>query len=316
MASLLNRLSVWSTRYFAFIVLGAALLATAREEAFRFFLPHIPLLLGLVMFGMGATLQLEDVRDALRHPRWIVLGALLQFTIMPFLAWGLASLFQLKPELAAGLVLLGSCPGGTASNLITFIARGDVALSVAMTTVSTLLAPILTPILVLILAGHWLAIPTSDLFLSIVTMVLIPVGLGLLAKHLFRPAMSRMASALPFGSVLAVALIVGAITGRHAEMFWTTGWTVLAAVLLHNVLGLCLGWVIGGRIGFPERALRAAAIEVGMQNSGLATTLAQVHLHPMAALPGVIASIWQNITGPILASWWVRRDTRRDEAKD
>ncbi len=303
----LNRVNDWLTRWFALVVLGSAVTASIFPGPFVLFLPHLSLLLGIVMFGMGATLKIEALRAVIVRPRFMIIGALLQYTIMPLGAWALAVLFRLPPEIAAGLVLLGASPGGTASNVVTYITRGDVALSVAMTTLSTVLSPILIPLLVLWLAGHWLTIPTLALFKSIFLIVLIPVVLGLLTRKFFTKTVERSVAALPVISILTVALIVGAITGRHAGHFWSTSWMVLAAVLCHNILGLALGALAAKRLGLPPPALRAVTIEVGMQNSGLATALAHVHLHPMAALPGVIASIWQNITGPMLATWWLRR---------
>lgn len=295
-------------KWLSVFVLGAAVTGFYQPQVFKPFADHIPLLLSIVIFGMGATLTLPDFRKIFKHPGKVFIAALLQFTIMPLGAFCLAKIFFLSPELAVGLVLLGACPGGTASNVITYMARGDVALSVTMTAFSTFLAPLLTPVLVWVLAGHWLDIPVAGLFKSILIIVIIPIILGLMCRQLFPGVVRKSTSILPLISMLAICLIVGAIVGQHAGQFFNIGLTGAMAILMHNVLGLGVAWIIARKMHFNQPQLRALTLEVGMQNSGLAATLALVHIHPLATLPGVMASIWQNITGPILASWWVARD--------
>ncbi|MFO7727543.1 MAG: bile acid:sodium symporter family protein [Desulfonatronovibrio sp.] len=308
MASFSEKLNSLALKWFAVFVLGAALIGWSRPQTFQAFAGHIPLLLAIVIFGMGATLTLPDFKTILRHPGRIFIAALLQFTIMPLGAFCLAGIISLPPELAVGLVLLGACPGGTASNVITYMARGDVALSVTMTAFSTFLAPLLTPVLVWLLAGHWLDIPVTGLFKSILIIVIVPIFLGLMCRRFFPGAVQKSISVLPLISMLAICLIVGAIVGQHSGQFLSIGLTGTVAILLHNILGLGLAWTVAAKMGFPQPQLRALTLEVGMQNSGLAATLALIHIHPLATLPGVMASIWQNITGPALATWWVSKD--------
>ncbi|MFN2268599.1 MAG: bile acid:sodium symporter family protein [Desulfonatronovibrio sp.] len=308
MNSFLDKLVSLSLRWLSVFVLTAAITGFYQPQLFKPFAGHIPLLLAIVIFGMGATLTLPDFRKILKHPGRVFIAALLQFTIMPLGAFFLAKIFFLPPELAVGLVLLGACPGGTASNVITYMARGDVALSVTMTAFSTFLSPVLTPVLVWLLAGHWLDIPVAGLFKSILIIVIIPIILGLVCRRIFPGIVQKSTSILPLISMLAICLIVGAIVGQHSGQFVNIGLTGAAAILLHNLLGLGLAWMVAAKMGFPPPQLRALTLEVGMQNSGLAATLALVHIHPLATLPGVMASIWQNITGPVLASWWVAKD--------
>ncbi|WP_045213526.1 bile acid:sodium symporter family protein [Desulfonatronovibrio magnus] len=305
---LIDKLSCIAFKWFAVFVLGAAIMGWFKPEIFQVFAGHIPLLLAIVIFGMGATLTLPDFKKILQHPGRVFTAAMLQFTIMPVGAFFLAKLFFLPPELAVGLVLLGACPGGTASNVITYMARGDVALSVTMTAFSTFLAPLLTPVLVWLLAGQWLDIPVAGLFKSILIIVIAPIMLGLMCRRIFPGTVQKSTSLLPLISMLAICLIVGAIVGQHSGQFINIGLAGTVAILLHNLLGLGLAWMVAAKMGFPSAQLKALTLEVGMQNSGLAATLALIHIHPMATLPGVMASIWQNITGPVLASWWVSRD--------
>lgn len=302
----LNFLSQIASRYFAFLVLLAAAIGLLRPSTFRIALPHIPLLLGVIMFGMGMTLQAEEFWEILARPKEVATGVAAQYTVMPLLAYGIAEAFQLPGEIAVGVVLLGACPGGTASNVITFIARGDVALSVAMTTASTLISPIMTPLITLLLAGAWAPVPVGELFVSALKIVLIPVLLGLAAHLYFQEAADRWIGALPLVSVATIAVVIGAIVGANADLIRSAASTIFAVVILHNLLGLLLGYGAGSALGMAEPKRRAMAVEVGMQNSGLAAALAMATFNPAAAIPGAVFSVWHNISGPILANWWTR----------
>jgi BASS family bile acid:Na+ symporter len=311
--SALNALSKVVSRYFAFWVLLAAVIGLLRPSTFRIVLPHIPLLLGVIMFGMGMTLRVEDFKEVLVQPKEVAVGVAAQYTIMPLLAYGIAEAFRLPGEIAVGVVLLGACPGGTASNVITYLARGDVALSVAMTTVSTLISPIMTPLLTLTLAGAWAPVPAEGLFVSAVKIALLPVLLGLAAHLYFEEEVNRWITVLPLVSVATIVAVVGAVIGANADQILSAALTIFAVVILHNLLGLLLGYGAGSALGATEPKKRAIAVEVGMQNSGLAVALAMAHFNPVAAIPGAIFSVWHNISGPILATWWTRGDDRRRE---
>ncbi len=309
--SALKTLSQIASRYFAIWVLLAAVIGLLRPKTFQIFLPHIPLLLGIIMFGMGMTLRVDDFKEILAQPKEVAVGVVAQYTIMPLLAYGIAEAFRLPGELAVGVVLLGACPGGTASNVITYLAKGDVALSVAMTTASTLISPITTPLLTLLLAGAWAPVPAGGLFVSAVKIVLIPVLMGLAAHIYFEEAAARWIAVLPLVSVATIVAVVGAIIGANADQILSAALTIFAVVILHNLLGLLLGYGAGSALGAAEPKKRAIAVEVGMQNSGLAAALAMAHFNPAAAIPGAIFSVWHNISGPILATWWTREDDHR-----
>ena len=266
-------------------------------------------MLGVIMFGMGLTLKGEDFRVVFSRPRDVIIGCVAQFTVMPLLAFALSKLFALDEALMVGVILVGCCPGGTASNVITYLAKGDLALSVGMTAVSTLLAPLLTPLLVLLFAGRAVDVNVVGMLLSILWVVILPIELGLLVRHLW-PAVSQHASDyLPAISSLAICVIVMIVIAANAGRLLSGGAVVVAVVVLHNVCGLGLGYLTGWVLGLDKAKRRAISIEVGMQNSGLATSLAAIHFAsmPMAAVPGAIFSVWHNISGAVLARLYARK---------
>ena len=260
-------------------------------------------LLGVIMFGMGLTLSPKDFKIVLSRPKDILVGCLTQFTVMPLLAWLLASAFSLPKELALGVILVGCCPGGTASNVITYLAKGDLALSVGMTACSTLLAPILTPLLVWLMAGTMVDVDTFGMLLSIVYVVIAPIVVGLLCQRFLPQVTKAVTPYLPAFSSLAIALVVGIIVSHNAERLLVGGLIVILVVMLHNLLGLLLGFVTGRLLRLPKPKCVALSIEVGMQNSGLASSLAVTHFaaFPLAAIPGAIFSVWHNISGALAA---------------
>ncbi|WP_157983450.1 bile acid:sodium symporter family protein, partial [Nocardiopsis sp. TNDT3] len=294
-------------RWFALLVLAGGIAGLAAPGQAALLAPYISLLLGVIMFGMGLTMRPVDFAIVARHPKAVVLGVLAQYTVMPLLGWGIAHLLNLPPLLVVGMILVGSSPGGTASNVIVYLARGDVALSVAMTSISTLLAPVLTPLLVLALAGSTLPVAAGDLFVSILQVVLVPVLAGLLLRMAARRFVERVLPVLPLVSVLGIVVVVAAVVGANADAVLSSGLLVALAVVLHNSLGLTLGYLLGVVTKLPETARRAVSVEVGMQNSGLAAALATAHFAPLAALPGALFSVWHNISGALVATYWARR---------
>lgn len=260
-------------------------------------------LLGIIMFGMGLTLHWEDFRVVFTRPRDVIIGCIAQFTVMPLLAWILTRLFALDEALTIGVLLVGCCPGGTASNVITYLAKGDLALSVGMTSVSTLIAPVMTPLLVLLLAGQNIDVDVTAMFLSILWVVILPIVAGLIVKHLWQRQMEQATAYLPALSSLAIATIVTIVIANSAEKLLTSGLTIIIVVILHNLCGITVGYCIGRllRLTIPKR--KALSIEVGMQNSGLASSLATLHFaaYPLAIIPGAIFSVWHNISGAIVA---------------
>ena len=262
--------------------------------------------LGVIMFGMGLTLSPHDFRMVMSRPKDIVIGCLAQFTVMPLLALALTWAFSLPKELALGVILVGCCPGGTASNVITFLAKGDLALSVGMTATSTLLAPVLTPLLVWLMAGTMVDVDTVGMLLSIVYVVIAPIVIGLLCQRFLPKITQAIVPYLPALSSIAIALVVCIVVSHNASRLLVGGMIVVLVVVLHNICGLGLGYLIGRVLGLAEAKKKALSIEVGMQNSGLATSLATLHFaaYPLAAIPGAVFSVWHNISGAIAAYFY------------
>jgi len=293
------------------LVLASAVIALLLPDLFSQMKPTwINPLLGVIMFGMGLTLHVEDFRVVFSRPKDVITGCLAQFTVMPLLAWLLAQVFSLDEALTLGVVLVGCCPGGTASNVITYLAKGDVALSVGMTGVSTLLAPVVTPLLVWLLAGKTVDVDVAGMLLSILWVVILPIVLGLIIKHLWPRITEQCTSYLPALSSLTICLIVLIIISANASKLLSGGLVIIVVVMLHNVGGLCLGYCIGRLLGMTSAKRRAVAIEVGMQNSGLASSLATLHFaaYPMATIPGAIFSVWHNLSGSAVA--WLYSSSR------
>lgn len=261
-------------------------------------------LLMVVMFGMGLTLKPSDFAVVFKRPKDIIIGCLAQFTIMPLLAFGLGKLFGLDAGLLAGVILVGTCPGGTSSNVITYLSKGDVALSVGMTSVNTLLAPFLTPAITYLLLRTTVHVDIVSMFVSIIQVVIVPIVLGFVINHFFGKYTAKAADALPLISVAAIALIVAAVVSHNAQRILETGAVVFAVVVLHNVLGYALGFILGILLKLPLSKRKALSVEIGMQNSGLATSLAGTAFPDlaMATVPGAIFSVWHNISGAVLAN--------------
>lgn len=269
-------------------------------------------LLAVIMFCMGMHLRLADFKMLALHPRDILLGCAAQFTIMPALAYVLGKLLGLEPALFAGLVLVGACPGGTASNVITFLARGDVALSVGMTTVNTLLAPVLTPLVAWLLLRTTVDVEPWDMMLSIALMVIAPIALGMLCSR-YAARHPRVTAATPSLAVLAISGIVACVVSHQADHLFHSGGIIMLAVVLHNVCGFGFGFLLAWLLRLAPAKTKALSIEIGMQNSGLATALAQTNMPQLALapVPGALFSVWHNIAGGLLAGI-LRRWTGKD----
>lgn len=300
----MKKLFSYISEYMGILVLLVAVFALLFPNLLSHVQPKlINYLLGLVMFGMGLTLNLQDFKIVFSRPRDVIVGCLAQFTIMPLLAWGLSRLFSLDEALTLGVVLVGCCPGGTASNVITYLAKGDLALSVGMTGVSTLLAPFLTPILTWLLAGKTVDVNIVSMFLSILWVVILPIVVGFIVKRLWPKFTEATVAYLPAVSTLAIAFIVAIIISANAHKLLLGGFVIVGVVMLHNLSGLGLGYLIGRWLKLSSPKRKAVSIEVGMQNSGLASSLATIHfaIYPMATIPGAIFSVWHNISGAIVA---------------
>ena len=311
----LEKLSGFISKYMAVFVILIAAIALFQPWTFKWAAPKITILLGIVMFGMGMTLRLKDFQLVFQRPRDVFIGALAQFTIMPGLAWLLAKGFGLPPELAAGVILVGTCPGGTSSNVMTYLARGDVALSVSMTMTTTILAPVVTPLLTWWLAGEWVDISLSAMMLSIVQVVIVPIVAGILNNTFFERTVQKAVKLLPLVSVIAIVLIVGGVVAVSSQRIMETGLLIMLVVMLHNLLGYGIGFALAKALHMNMAKAKAISIEVGMQNSGLATSLAMKHFGAAAAIPGAIFSVWHNISGSLAANYLASRMTKEEEGE-
>lgn len=292
------------TRYIGVIIIIFSIFAFIAPSGFAWATNYTSWFLGAAMFGMGLTIKAEDFKAVLAHPKEIIIGCIAQYTIMPLSAWALCMLLKLPSDLAVGVILVGCCPGGTASNVITYIAGGDVSLSVGMTIISTLLAPVMTPLLTWLLAGAWVEVSLTAMILSVVKVILVPVLLGIVIHRILGRTMERISAMVPLISVVAIVMIIAGIVANNVEKILTCGLLVLGVVILHNLLGLFLGLSVSRIFHVTYDKATAIAIEVAMQNSGLAVSLAASNFaaNPLATLPGAIFSVWHNISGSVFAS--------------
>ncbi len=311
----LAALSRFCNKTFALWVLVFAGVAYVSPETFKPLAGWISPLLGLVMFGMGLTLSVNDFKLVFSKPRDVFIGIVSQFVIMPVLAYLLCILLQLPAEVAVGVILVGCCPGGTSSNVMTFLARGDTALSVTITSCTTLLAPLVTPALIWLFAHQWINIDPVGMFWSICQIVLLPIAVGVAIHSLVGEERIKVAATcLPLLSVVSIVLIVMAVVAVSQANIAKTGPLVFAVVVLHNGLGYLVGYFAAKLFKMNLAKQKCLAIEVGMQNSGLGVALATAHFAtmPLAALPSAIFSFWHNISGPIVATIFHRMDDKNE----
>ncbi len=300
---ILEKISDFVGKYMAFIAI-AALALFVPSSCLWIKTKWVNTLLGIVMFGMGLTLKPVDFKVVFSRPKDIIIGCVSQFTIMPLLAWGLTKVFNLPAELAIGVILVGTCPGGTSSNVMTYLSKGDVPLSVGMTAVSTILAPLLTPFLTYVFAGKSVDVNMFAMFISIIKVVLVPIILGLIINHFFGKFTQSIVRILPLISTIAIVMIVAAVVSVNSKKIMTCSALIIVVVMLHNLLGYATGYGVGCVLHLSSAKRRAISIEVGMQNSGLATSLAATHfaMYPLATIPGAVFSVWHNISGAIFAN--------------
>jgi bile acid:Na+ symporter, BASS family len=265
-------------------------------------------LIQIIMFGMGTSLSLKDFAPVFRTPKPVIICMVLQFTVMPITGFTLAKLFAFEPEVAAGVVLIGSCSAGVASNVMVYLAKGSIALSVAMTTCSTMLAPVMTPLAMKVLAGQYVPIDFMDMMLEIIYMIILPVFGGLAFNRLFHGKIGWLDRALPVVSMAAICFILAIITSLSRDKLLDVGPQLILAAMLHNTIGYILGYNGAKRFGLDEVAARTVAFEVGLQNGGMASGLAiNVLKSSDAALAPAIFGPWMNISGSALASYWRRK---------
>jgi BASS family bile acid:Na+ symporter len=295
------------TRLFPLWAVLFSLLAFSVPSLFTGWKPAIVPLLIIIMFCMGMTLTVDNFRDVLKQPRVLAIGIILQYTVMPLAAFVIAWMLGLSLPLMIGMLLVGSAPGGTASNVVCYLARGNVALSVTLTMLSTLLAFIMTPAMVWLYVGEKVPVPVLDMLLSVMKIVLAPVLLGTLVNTMIGKKIAGLRHVFPLLSMLAIIAVIAIIVALNKQNISTVGALVIIAVVLHNTTGLVIGYWITKMLGYDNVTARTIAIETGMQNSGLSVALAIKYFSASAALPGAVFSIWHNISGSLLAGFWSGR---------
>lgn len=314
--NLLNGISNLFGKYMAIIVLVVtAATLFVPQTGLWISLNWINYLLMIIMFGMGLTLKFDDFKLVFTRPKDVIIGCIAQFTIMPLLAFMLCKMFRLDVALMTGVVLVGACPGGTSSNVITYLSKGDIALSVSMTSINTFLAPILTPLITYLLLSTTVNVDTIAMFVSIINIVIIPIVLGFVINKFFGKFTQKVTTLLPMVSVIGICMIVASVVSHNADKILSTGLIVFTVVILHNVLGYACGFGLGKILNFNTPKTKAISIEIGMQNSGLATSLAASSFSSlaMATVPGAIFSVWHNISGAILANIFNRWNKKKNE---
>lgn len=306
---MINRL----TNAFPFWVLIASLVALVHPLFFTWFTgPLIPIGLAIIMLGMGLTLTLEDFREVVRYPTWVFIGVFLQYMVMPFLGWSLGYVFNLPTQLAVGLVLVACCPGGTASNVVSYLARADVPLSVTITAISTFLAVVMTPVLTAWLAGSRVEVDAWGLFWSTVQVVILPIAIGLFMNRFFPRVTKRLVTFSPLVAVIFITLIVASIVGAGRDQIIESGLKLILAVFSLHALGFLLGYVFSKIWVRREIQARTISIEVGMQNSGLGVVLARANfVDPLVAIPSAISSVFHSLIASFLAAIWRKMEEKK-----
>lgn len=316
MISFILTFSRWLARYASAFVIGIAIVTLLAPHLFCWVRGNVQtVILGVIMLSMGLTLSADDFRVLARRPADILIGTCAQFVIMPLVAWLLVGVWHLEPALALGILLVGCCPGGVSSNIMSYLCHGDVAFSVGMTCASTMLAPVMTPLLMKLTAGEIIEIDTLGMFSNILIVTVLPVGLGCLLNYLtssksYFPTLQGM---MPGVSVIGLACIVGGVISTvHSSLMerglllflWTFG-----VVFCHNALGYLLGWMAGKLARFNTAKKRTISIEVGMQNAGLATVLSSTFFaaQPLAVLPCAISCAWHSISGTLIAGFFAAK---------
>lgn len=296
---------------FHIIIMFFAFIAFAKPQSFVWVEPYIKHIIGGIMFCMGATLTFADFKKIITKPKLVFVGIALQYTCMPLLAFFISKLLQLPTEFLIGMVIVGSCPGGTASNLITFFSKGNVALSVSLTLCSTLLAPILTPFILFLLLEQEVPIDVIELMKSIFWIVFFPIMDALVIRHYFEKQFQKISFVFPSLAILFISLVVAFIIGANRSLLTTMPLILFLAIILHNGLGYVTGYFISKLMHFSEKNSRTIAIEVGMQNSGLGLALANQFFNASVALPSALFSIWHNLSGIFIAKQWASSKTKK-----
>ncbi|MPL97330.1 Pantothenate precursors transporter PanS [bioreactor metagenome] len=310
--NMLERISKIITKFLPLWVIVFSLYAFFNPEPLKPYAKDISYLLGIIMLGMGLTMSIDDFKLVLTRPKDVFFGVFFRYLIMPFVGFAVAKMLGLPPALAAGLILVGCCPSGTASNVMTFLARGDTALSVTVSSVNTILAPVLTPYIFLLLAGTLIPIKAEALLIDILKIVIVPIALGVGMRTLLSSFVDKIMKIVPVVSVVCIVFVIAIVIALNASKLMTVAVVAFAAVALHNAIGLGLGYGASRAVGMSEDKSKAICFEIGMENSGLAAALALAHLDPIAAVPGAIFSVWHNLTGSVLAGYWSSKKDKEE----
>jgi bile acid:Na+ symporter, BASS family len=304
------------TRLFPLWAVLVSVAAYSAPSAVTGIAPHVTSLLTLIMLSMGVTLSIDDFRRVFTRPAPVVAGIVLHYLVMPLAAWVIAKALHMPPDLTAGMVLVGSVASGTASNVMIYLARGDVALSVTISALSTLVGVFATPLLTRLYVDASIAVDVHGMLMSILQIVALPIVIGLVVNHFFGKFVRKIEWLLPLVSMVSILLIIAAVVGGTQKNIASVGLVVAVGVVLHNGIGLLSGYWGGRLLGFDEAVCRTLAIEVGMQNSGLAATLGKLYFTPIAALPGALFSVWHNLSGSMLAGYWAGRPAKGSTRDD
>ena len=294
-------------KHFLSLILIFSFLGYFEPSLFIWVKAYIPLLLGIIMLGMGVSLNFSDLWDIRKEPKWIIVGISLQFLIMPIAAIVIGKILQLPQEILLGLIIVGSCPGGTASNVMVYLARAHLPVSITLTLISTILAPILTPLWIYFLAHKYIDISYLSLLKTTFWIVIFPLFDGLVIRKFFKKRIEPIIGVFPSISIIAIAVIIACVIGLNQDTLSAFPILILIAVMLHNISGFVCGYIVSRLFKFPKNVCRSIAIEVGMQNSGLGVALALAHFSKLVALPSVLFSIWHNVAGVILVKFWKGR---------
>jgi len=301
------------TRLFPVWALLVTVLAYFSPALFNPIAGHVTMLLTIVMLAMGVTLSFADFKRVFLRPAPVLAGIGIHYLVMPFAAWAIANALHMPPDLTIGMVLVGSVASGTASNVVIYLARGDVALSVSISALSALVGAFATPLLTRFYLDASIVVDMRGMLMSILEIVVLPIAAGLVIHSLFERQVRKIEPVLPLISLVAIVLLIGIVVGGAQKSIMSVGLVVIAGVILHNGIGLLSGYWGGRLLGFDEAVCRTLAIEVGMQNSGLAATLGKVYFSPLAALPGALFSVWHNLSGSALAGYWAGRPAKGPE---
>lgn len=308
----IQRVSAFISQFFVVFVVVAAVWSWFQPSSFAWAGDKIPFLLGILMLGAGATLTFDEFKEVAKRPVQVFAAVATQFIMMPLIAFLLVEVTDLPDAVALGVILVGACPGGIASNVITIMAKGDVALSVSITSVATLISPLMTPLAVIFLTGSDVDVQPLALFTSIISIIIVPIILGLIARAVFGDNLAKiMTVLLPVMTTFSIMSLTGATVGANKEVIASVSVLIVFVVMAHNLLGYAGGYGISRLVGLRSKQRKSYCFEIGMQNSSLAVALATLHFAPEAAVAAAIFGVWHNISGPALASLWTWRDTHR-----